>query len=89
MGNPANSTFNFNNALFTSKVFSVDASKLFTFNHKDLLGLTHFNGSKVLITQLISCDPKEAGNPPSFAVICRHKTDLLVHPVIMIEDISL
>jgi hypothetical protein len=43
----------------------------------------------VLITQLISCDPKEAGNPPSFAVICRHLTDLIVHPVTMVEDINL
>jgi len=89
LNNPSLSSFNFNNALFTSKLFSVNTSKLAPFTHKDLLGLAHLIDSKVLITQIISCDPKEAGNPPSFAVVCRHMTDLLVYPVAMTEEINL
>ena len=93
LSDPSTSPFNFNLAYFASKIFSVTANKLLTPSSlRDLLGLTEggdIDTAKVLLTQLISCDPKEAGDPPFFGVLCRHKTEVLVHPVTLVADVNL
>ena len=90
-------SFNFNNALFTSNVYILDTSKVSSVQNKDLLLLSSLNDTKlnqILVTQLVSCDPKEAGDPPRFGAICRSKTaagaaDLLVMPITFRDEVNL
>ena len=70
-------SFNFNHAIFASNVYILDASSVTSLN-RDLLSLNDTKFSKILITQLVSCDPKEAGDPPRFGAICRSKGEFLI-----------